>query len=696
MEYHLRHRFQQWLRILNCAFLFAFVGATEANAAAWWKNRPLRIYHPNMREAEADNFNVKRFIGECKSLHAEAIVFSTGGIYAFYQTQAPHHVRSPHMEDRDLLKEVIEEARANGIKVIARLDFSKARQELARLHPEWFSLGTDGRPRQTRDGLYQTTMLGGYQNEEFAIPVLREILSGYDVDGFHLNAPGFGGTVFDEATIRKYDIPTEQDAQRRWREQRLASQMKKYRQIIHQSNPEALFMAEINSPESPGWGTSRGFNHELLAEGYTNLLSTAGRPDDEDLYRLRWWVGLTADWSHASKSENSGLPLVNLKVGYHKGKLSLKPIEEYIFYCCQALAHNTGIKAPTYGLLGNMPDPRTSSMITQTFQFMEQCEPYLTSAEPIVPVALVWPSGEDIHGNEESWRDEMLGLYRAMVSRHILFEIVLSNRIPENIGQKYQTIVLPSVTILDESHIASLIAFLKKGGRLILMDAVPDKPMPLAFTRFLRGRWEEKSIESAYAIPQSSVQSGLPGPIMLSGKIRQVVPPDNSRIWYFSSPTPGGSHIPELFPILERGDRAVVYSTKIGTGELVYFAGGLGTMMWKNDLPDYSTILEKMIYPDSPELQTLTTDAPTTVNIAAYRIESGITVHLVNGTGKTPLDRIVPVGPIRIRLHGIAGRQVKWYTPGQESELLECRSRSGYIEATIPKLGTYGLMVVEE
>ncbi|MHC4677389.1 MAG: alpha-amylase family protein [Planctomycetota bacterium] len=696
MEYHLRYRFLQWLRILNFALLFAFGFSTEASAAAWWKNRPLRIYHPNMREVEADNFDVKRFIAECKSLHAEAIVFSTGGIYAFYQTQVPHHVKSPHMEDRDLLKEVIEEARANGIKVIARFDFSKARQELFRLHPEWFYLGTDGRPRQTRDSLYQTTMLGGYQNEEFAIPVLREILSGYKVDGFHLNAPGFGGTVFGEATIRKYDIPTEQDAQRRWREQRLASQMKKYRQIIHQSNPEALFMAEINSPESPGWGMSRGFNHELLAEGYTNLLSTAGRPDDEDLYRLRWWVGLTADWSHASKSESSGLPLVNLKVGYHKGKLSLKPVEEYVFYCYQALAHNAGIKAPTYGLLGNMPDPRTSSMICQAFRFMERCEPYLTSAEPIAPVALIWPAEEDASGDEGLWRDEMLGLYRAMASRHVLFEIVLSHRIPDSIEQQYQTIVLPSATVLDKSHIASLIAFLKTGGRLVLMDAVPDKPMPVAFTRFLGGRWEEKFIESAYAVPQSSVQSGLPGPIMLSGRIRQGVPPDNARVWYYSSPTPGGSHIPELFPVLERGDRPVVYSTRTGGGEVVYFAGGLGTMMWKNDLPDYSTILEKMIYPDSSERRPLTTDAPATVNIAAYRIKSGITVHLVNGTGKTPLDRIVPVGPIRILLQGTTKKRVKWYAPSQESDVLETRSRSGYTEAIIPQLETYSLLVVEE
>jgi hypothetical protein len=220
--------------------------------------------------------------------------------------------------------------------------------------------------------------------------------------------------------------------------------------------------------------------------------------------------------------------------------------------------------------------------------------------------------------------------------------------------------------------------------------------MPAVFTNLLGGRWEVKSTKIAYAVPQPSSQSGLPGPIMLSERIRHVIPPKKSNVWYYSSPTPGGSHIPEYFPVLEKGDRAVVYSTKIDEGEVVYFAGGLGTMMWKNDLPDYSTILEKMIYPDWSEGRLLITDAPSTVNITAYRIKTGITIHLVNGTGKTPLDCVVPIGPIRIRFRGITGKKVKWFSPAEKSDLLESYSKSGYTEAIIPKLEAYGLVILEE
>jgi hypothetical protein len=84
------------------------------------------------------------------------------------------------------------------------------------------------------------------------------------------------------------------------------------------------------------------------------------------------------------------------------------------------------------------------------------------------------------------------------------------------------------------------------------------------------------------------------------------------------------------------------------------------------------------------------------VNVTAFRIKSGITVHLVNGTGKTPLDRVVAVGPIRIRLQGTTAKRVKWYAPGEESGLAESHSRSGYTEVIIPKLKAYCLVVVEE
>ena len=66
------------------------------------------------------------------------------------------------------------------------------------------------------------------------------------------------------------------------------------------------------------------------------------------------------------------------------------------------------------------------------------------------------------------------------------------------------------------------------------------------------------------------------------------------------------------------------------------------------------------------------------------------------GTGKTPLDSVVPVGPIRIRLQGKAAKRVTWYAPGTESIPLESGFRAGYTETIIPRLEAYGLVFLEE
>jgi hypothetical protein len=256
--------------------------------------------------------------------------------------------------------------------------------------------------------------------------------------------------------------------------------------------------------------------------------------------------------------------------------------------------------------------------------------------------------------------------------------------------------VLPSLSLLDAAGIEAAIAFVAGGGRLVLIDGEAGKPMPAALVRFVGGVWEGKPYRSAYAVAGSQgAPNDLPGPVMLSEDVRRLDPPENAHTWYYSSPTPGGSFIPEVFPVLEKGDRPVLFSKKIGKGEVVYFAGGLGTMMWNNDLPDYSTILERMIYPGAPKSRPLQTDAPSTVKITAFQNPTGTLVHLVNATGGIPLDAVVPVGPIRLRLLGPPADRALWNTPGRVAVVLKPRSASGATEVVIPRLEAYGLLVFD-
>ena len=104
----------------------------------WYSNKLLRIYHPNMRNWEVYGFDVAKFVEDCASVNAEAIVVNAGGIYSYYPSRIKHHKPNPRLGGRDLFGEICKEAKKKDLKIIARFDFAGAATELSELYPGWF------------------------------------------------------------------------------------------------------------------------------------------------------------------------------------------------------------------------------------------------------------------------------------------------------------------------------------------------------------------------------------------------------------------------------------------------------------------------------------------------------------------------------------------------------------------------------
>jgi hypothetical protein len=183
---------------------------------------------------------------------------------------------------------------------------------------------------------------------------------------------------------------------------------------------------------------------------------------------------------------------------------------------------------------------------------------------------------------------------------------------------------------------------------------------------------------------------------MVNRNIRAVSAPAEAEIWYTGSPSPGGGNwVPEVFPVLEKGDKPILFILKLGKGRVAYFAGALGSMIWEKNLPDYRTILEQMVDLPSDQHRFLRTDAPGTVNITAYRSGSKLIIHLVNGTGAIPLDSPTPVGPIHLEIRHSPVKLANWHTPGRQPQTLNFSSQQGWMEIKIGKLDEYGILVLE-
>jgi len=87
---------------LILSFFMLNASGQQKSDNMWYSNKLLRIYHPNMRNWEVKRFDVAKFVNDCASVNAEAIVVNAGGIYSYYPSKIEHHKPNPLLGGRDL------------------------------------------------------------------------------------------------------------------------------------------------------------------------------------------------------------------------------------------------------------------------------------------------------------------------------------------------------------------------------------------------------------------------------------------------------------------------------------------------------------------------------------------------------------------------------------------------------------------
>ena len=159
----------------------------------WWNRTPIRLIQTNLPEIEG-SMDRDEYLRSVMEASANCVLFNTGGIVANYQTRLPWQWKNPNIGTGDLVTDLIKRFHDNGIRYIARFDFSKLDSTIAAQKPEWLYLGTDGKP-QIFNGLYSACINGGYY-QEYAFKILEEAISNYSFDGIFFNMMGYTGPTY--------------------------------------------------------------------------------------------------------------------------------------------------------------------------------------------------------------------------------------------------------------------------------------------------------------------------------------------------------------------------------------------------------------------------------------------------------------------------------------------------------------------
>ena len=109
----------------------------------WWLNEQIRMIQNNLQLDSPEKIDPKSHVARLKEMHANVLQLNCGGIWSFYPTGKDYQIESPYLRD-DFFGRMTEECHRNGIRVIARFDFSKLPDALERKYPDWWAANRDG------------------------------------------------------------------------------------------------------------------------------------------------------------------------------------------------------------------------------------------------------------------------------------------------------------------------------------------------------------------------------------------------------------------------------------------------------------------------------------------------------------------------------------------------------------------------
>ena len=699
----------------------AFASTVHRADVDGWFDRPMRWVQLTLVENDPGRFDPAFWLDYFRRLHADAATLSAGGIVAYYPTKIPLHHRSDWLGETDPFGTLVTGCRALGMQVVARTDPHAARDEVQAAHPDWISVGADGKPRRhwANPDLWITCALGPY-NFEFMDLVHREIVELYKVDGIFSNrwAPQGGDChcVHCQRNFRQAsgaDVPVTTDpldpVRRQyieWRKARLTELWKRWDATVRAANANARFI-----PNGPPDLKTAG---ELAAIQFT----------DNQARR-----GLTPPWDNGRRAKElrsvmgrrpiGGIFSVGVEEPY-RWKDSVQSEAEIRLWVAEGTAN--GMRPWVTKFSGVLYDRRWLPAVQRIYDWHFEHERYLRNEAPLARVALLHSEQTATyhHGVAEGDRaaDHMLGMYQALVESRVPFELAHESLLTADYLSPFKLLILADAAALSDAQCAAIREFAASGGSVLgtfatsLFDEFgrPRNEFGLAdlFGVSFSGRIDGP-MHNSYLTLDLTPAGGRPHPVLdgfsettriINGVFRLAVTPKKDA----PSPVtlvPAYPDLPmeDVYPRTPRTETRELYLREIGRGRVAYFPWDVDRTFWEVLSVDHLRLLKNTIRWALDEPPVVDVNGPGVIDVTAWRQRGSITVHLVNLTNpmmmKGPLREVIPVGPQHLRLRLPADARptsVRLLTAGLTRPL---NVSDGVLSVDVPSIDVHEVVAID-
>ncbi len=418
----------------------------------WWQGYPWRMVQTNFREIDMAAINAEKYANDLADFGATVVTLNAGGILASYESNLPYHTVSQYLTGSSL-KEIINACHAKGIRVIARMDFSKIPYAVYEKHPDWAFRTADG-GIVNQNGFVQTCQHSEYQQER-VLEILRELLTSHPFDGVYCNMSGFIATGYDG---KIYGMCT-------------CDRCKAgFKAAFNMDVPHKLDMKDPVSLRYMGFqaGSARMLRTKMAAA--IKEISPEIALDKVDYLRseshtdidVPIWVYSAS--SNARQTTFSGLVCDNASVDYMGFRYRESSVSSGVSALrqWQNLAHAGSVSVYVIGRLDDHRDKSTFEAHKKVFRFHQAHEDIVVGRTSAAEVLLVC-KGQSARSDPESF-----GWIRALTASHVPFDEIKSNGLTQAALAGKRVVILADVKDLQSAQCQLLDMFAENGGFLIV------------------------------------------------------------------------------------------------------------------------------------------------------------------------------------------------------------------------------------
>lgn len=672
---------------------------TNATPDLWWRH-PFRMFQTNLREIDA-GLNVERTLDYLEEYGANTWLISVGGILSNYPTALPFQTPNPHLAQRpssDLIGDATAAAVRRGVRVLARMDFSKIDHRRAEEHPEWCFVDADGEP-QVYNGLTSVCPSGDYYQHRLQ-DVVDEVLDRYPIDGFFFNWMSYN----------------EHDYSKRYRG---VCQCLPCRRAFAAFAPDATLPV---GPQSAGYPTWRRFAATMLDDLTARVRAhiAARRPDAPLILGDRadivfheannavgrpLWHHRTSEHVAAAKGYRPDVPVLVNSVGFLDMPYRLAGEEPHHFaqYLTQAISRGA---IPSTYIMGT-PDVIAYECLgvgREITRFHRDHADVYDGLTSDAAVLLLRPDPLRHTGDGlASARAEFEGLYLSLLERHVPFDVIPEDRFaprasgPHRLDQ-YRAIVLPDLGSLDPDTVGALDEYVDRGGALITTgssgfdgDRTQLAAMPVA--RRLASRDTVEAVRSLH-LRDDTRADGFPIPVI--GAFHSVEGrPDTELSLLALSRAPYGppekchGHLPLDQPGLVVG--------RSGEGRIAVMPWTVGRGYRETGLSAHRDAFVDVLLGVAPGVATRSgfgggAALPEQIEIVRGRSSVGQVIHILNRTGDADqrFRAPVPIAPATLAID-LVDSEVQALRAGTPLPV-ERDGDTAYV--TLPEIALFEVLVI--